>query len=430
MARQQNGMVFISRLRTLLAAAMLLCALAPIASADTITTGVDTFVESVAPDAFHGTEIVLEWNGGVPGVGQQPSQGLLKYNLNLDAPDPNGTLRQRILATPYFRARIRVDVVNSGDDANLHRMLAAFDDNTTWNTLGGGVQTSGAGQNAEATSNASTSGAGSTGTIEIDVTDDLLAWANGATNHGWAFLPTGNEGVQLSSFEGGAGSPLLILDQAQSLVTAGAAGSTWRYYDGIPSGDPSYPTDAGGDPWYAADFDDGTWNSGSGQFGYGEGDETVVLDNGQGGGACKNKSPCRITYLFRTTFEVTEIPDELIVEIVSDDAVKLYLNDVEVLLENITNPVDATTLADSEIKGSEENVFLTFLLNPADLVAGTNTLAVEVHNDDVKSDDISFDLALIAIIDSLVAVPEPGTGALLGLGLAALAAVRRRSGGR
>ena len=271
----------------------------------------------------------------------------IRFDLNLDDPSPTGTLRNRILATPHFRARIRLDVVDAGDDATLHRMTTAFDDNTTWNTLGGGVQTSGPGQNAETTSNASTSGAGSTGTIYIDVTADLLAWANGATNHGWAFLPTGPDGVQVTSFENAAGAPVLILDRVANLVAAGASGSTWRYYDAIPSGDTDYPTDAQGDPWYLADFDDSTWNSGTGQFGYGEGDETVVLDNGQGGGNCKDSTPCRITYLFRTTFEVTEIPDELIAEIMYDDAVKLYLNDVEVLLDNLTNPVDAATLADS-----------------------------------------------------------------------------------
>ena len=230
-----------------------------------ISTGLDTFVQFAAPDDFNGSEIVMEWDGEDPHQsGAQPNHGLLKFNLNLDAATPDGTLRQRILATPNLRARVRLNVVNPGDEANLHRLQTAFDDNTTWNSLGGGVQTSGAGQNAETVSNASTSGSGSTGTIEVDVTSDLIAWANGAVNHGWAFLPTDWNGTEVTSFEGGAGSPVLIIEQVANLVTAGAAGSTWRYYDGIPSGDANYPTDSEGDAWYAADFDDGAWNSGTG----------------------------------------------------------------------------------------------------------------------------------------------------------------------
>jgi len=413
------------RIRILLASAAL--ALAPPAAADTITTGVDTFVQSASPDAANGTDIVLQWDGEDPDGSAEPIHGLIKFNLDLDAPSPNGTLRNRILATPYFRARLRLTVEDPGDGANLHRMTTAFDGDTTWNSLGGGVQTSGPGQNAETISTASTGGAGSPGTIDIDVTADVLAWANGAPNHGWAFLPTGLDNVALTSFEGGAASPLLILEQVVPLVTPGASGSTWRYYDAIPVGDPSYPTDAQGDPWYLVDFDDSTWNSGTGQFGFGEGDETIVLDNGQGGGPCRIFAPCRMTYLFRTTFEVAEIPDELIVEIVRDDAVKLYLNDVEVLLDNITNPVDATTWADSLVFGADEGTFFAYSLDPADLVIGTNTLAVEVHNWlPFWDNDISFELALSAVFDRLVITPEPGTGALLGLGLAALAASRRR----
>jgi hypothetical protein len=52
-----------------------------------------------------------------------------------------------------LRAYLKVDVVNEGDAGNLHRMTTAFDDNTSWNDLGGGVTP---GRNAVATSDATT----------------------------------------------------------------------------------------------------------------------------------------------------------------------------------------------------------------------------------------------------------------------------------
>ena len=62
------------RIRNLLAATAL--ALAPPAAADTITTGVDTFVQFASPDDANGTELVLQW----------------------DAEDPAGTGASRITA--------------------------------------------------------------------------------------------------------------------------------------------------------------------------------------------------------------------------------------------------------------------------------------------------------------------------------------------
>jgi hypothetical protein len=46
--------------------------------------------------------------------------------------------------------------------------------------------------------------------------------------------------------------------------------------------------------------------------------------------------------------------------------------------------------------GAEENRFQETSLDPRLLVEGTNTISVELHQDSASSDDLSFDLELVA----------------------------------
>ncbi|KAA3608341.1 MAG: hypothetical protein DWQ01_13330 [Planctomycetota bacterium] len=59
-----------------------------------------------------------------------------------------------------------------------------------------------------------------------------------------------------------------------------------------------------------------------------------------------------------------------------------------------TGTIGYRTYARSAISGSSEDLFYPFLIDPGLLVAGTNVLAVEIHQSDPDSSDISFDLAL------------------------------------
>lgn len=389
------------------------------AAAVTITTGTDTFLQEAAPDDANGTEVRWEYDGADPQSSTNDNHGLIQLDLGLDSPDPDGTLRDRILASPGFTATLVVEVVNPGDDGDLHRLSQAFDDNTTWNSFGGGVITSGAGQNAQTVSNASITGTEGNGAVRVDVTADILAWANGEIDFGWAFLPTGDNGAEMVSFEGGSGSPQLILERQSDFVTAGTSGSTWRYFDQIVFPSIFYPTDAEGDQWYEADFDDSSWASGEGSFGYG----TIT-----GGAVNETVASGEITYLFRTTFDLTVLPDELMAEILRDDGIVVYLNGNEVLRDNLPGgAIDAATLASGTISGINEGVFSLFTLDPADLVIGTNTLAVEVHNRSASSSDIGFDMRLFGAGDLVVlSMPEPSTGLLVAMGLIGIGVLRRR----
>ena len=157
------------------------------------------------------------------------------------------------------------------------------------------------------------------------------------------------------------------------------AASTWRYFDrGSATGS-----------WTATAYDDSTWASGRPQFGYGDGDETTVVSFGP------DAARKYITTYFRTTFQVAQRPTRVTLSLVADDGAVVYLNGVELLRDNMpTGAVTSATLAATNRSGTAETQVRTFTVDPARLVVGTNTVAVEVHQDYQGSSDLSLDLGL------------------------------------
>ncbi|MFV1979255.1 MAG: hypothetical protein ACC649_07865, partial [Myxococcota bacterium] len=206
--------------------------------------------------------------------------------------------------------------------------------------------------------------------------------------------------------------PVLVLGVQDNYVDAGAAGTVWSYYDSISAGEPNYPVDGLGRFWTDPDFDDSSWPTGTGQFGYGDGDETtLVVASG-------------ITYLFRTSFSAGDAPDELILELLRDDSAIVYLNGVEVLRDNL--PVGAIDAATPSFSTGPENNQSTFYLDVSDFLPNqTNTVAVEIHNASSSSSDISFDLSLRGV-EHISPVPEPHAALQLVVGAAFLAMIRSR----
>jgi hypothetical protein len=178
--------------------------------------------------------------------------------------------------------------------------------------------------------------------------------------------------------------PLLVLMVAllSSNHTQAAAlvpfGSIWKYLD-----DGSNQSNA----WRTADFEDDGWASGPGQFGYGDGDEATEVSYGT------NAELKHITTYFRTVFNVpdTNAFTNLVLNIIRDDGAVVYLNGVEVFRSGMAaGTVSYTTLATS----NGENSTGTTNVSPARLVNGANLIAVEVHQNDPDSSDLSFDLEL------------------------------------
>jgi len=158
-------------------------------------------------------------------------------------------------------------------------------------------------------------------------------------------------------------------------------GSQWQYLD---------TGSAQQSGWQYPDFDDNTWSSGSGQLGYGDGDEATVVSFGADP---RNK---HITTYFRHQFDVASLPSgPLSLRVQRDDGVVVYLNGAEVFRDNMPDGViTSDTLASSSVGGSAESALQSTFVNPGSFVLGSNILAVEIHQVARGSSDISFDLQL------------------------------------
>lgn len=166
---------------------------------------------------------------------------------------------------------------------------------------------------------------------------------------------------------------------ADSLV---AEGATWKYWD--------LGTNLG-TAWRAPAFNDAGWATGPAELGYGDGDEATVVGFG---GVSSNK---HITTYFRHAFEVGDPGQYLALELelLRDDGAVVYLNGQEVARSNMPGgAISWQTLAASTISGTEEDIWLRYPVAASLLVAGTNVLAVEVHQRSSSSSDLSFNLSL------------------------------------
>ncbi|MCA9213296.1 MAG: lamin tail domain-containing protein, partial [Planctomycetales bacterium] len=142
-----------------------------------------------------------------------------------------------------------------------------------------------------------------------------------------------------------------------------------------------------GEAWRAENFDDSAWQTGQGLF-YDEtsslpGPKNTPLDRGF------------VTYYFRTTFEYSPadggdpVGSAVRFNHIVDDGAVFYLNGVEVERFNMpAGAVEAATLADSSIRNGE--LVLSGGFDVSMLKPGLNSLAVEVHQDRVTSNDIVF----------------------------------------
>jgi hypothetical protein len=171
----------------------------------------------------------------------------------------------------------------------------------------------------------------------------------------------------------------------ESLIALVPAGAEWKYLD-----DGSNQ----GNAWTNINFGDQDWNQGPAQLGYGDADEATVVGFGT------NSNSKYITTYFRHQFYIEDPTDfaTLTLGLLRDDGAIVYLNGREVRRDNIAaSGVIYTTRALAAVDNADESTFFESSVDPTWLRAGTNLLAVEIHQSSSTSSDISFDVFLNAL---------------------------------
>ena len=140
------------------------------------------------------------------------SQFLSTLIATLDADDPSGSgnethvlirfedILSEIGNRAVVRATLTLNGVDAGSGGTMHRMLrnpAATSTVPSWNRWVDGVQA----DDIEAVSTPDAVAQGNAGTVEVDVTRSVQAWADGQPNFGWVILPLGDNGWDFSTSE-------------------------------------------------------------------------------------------------------------------------------------------------------------------------------------------------------------------------------------
>lgn len=175
--------------------------------------------------------------------------------------------------------------------------------------------------------------------------------------------------------------PVLQTEAEITLVKFGKE-TEWKYQDDGKA----LPPD-----WVKPTFIDAQWATGLAPLGYGDsGLNTTVRF-----GADPQKK--QITTYFRRAFPIEDAAKlkKLVFLIRSDDGIVVYLNGKEILRNNLPQgQIESNTRAVKALGGIEERLYQRFTVNAENLVAGTNVLAVEVHQVDPRSSDLFLDLVL------------------------------------
>ena len=171
--------------------------------------------------------------------------------------------------------------------------------------------------------------------------------------------------------------------------------ATWAYH---------WSTDAVSADWTQTSYDDSSWSRGTAPIGYGAADLGTTLKPGT------PKTRPLTTYA-RTTFTVAD-PTAIggvNVSVTADDGAVVYVNGTEVVRQRMNDgAVIAGTYASASVTTASARADRQLVFVPASqLVAGTNTLAVETHLNYRSSSSMTIDGTVQVVAKADVPEPEP-----------------------
>ncbi len=162
-------------------------------------------------------------------------------------------------------------------------------------------------------------------------------------------------------------------------VTYMTTGHVWKYLDNGSNQ---------GTAWFASGFDDSGWASGPSQLGYGGDGEATLVNGGP------TTARYATTY-FRTTVNIPDPAQFLhfLLRLKYDDGAAVYLNGIEVVrTANLAAGAAYNTYTGAG--AVDENAWNDYIIPVSRFVAGTNVVAVEIHQVSASSSDIRMDMML------------------------------------
>lgn len=140
---------------------------------------------------------------------------------------------------------------------------------------------------------------------------------------------------------------------------------------------------------------DAAWPIGNSELGFGDGDETTVVDGGPAG----NRWPAMY---FRKTINIDDVNafTDYTFTVKRDDGFVLYVNGTERARNNYTG-----TPAHNFNATNTDDSLITFTLPASNFQNGSNAIAVEIHQSNANSSDLSFDLQLFGNFSNQPIIP-------------------------